>query len=199
MGQDEEAQKNNGQEEEETPEVDIHISNVVCNFSTRCHLNLRQIATKGSNVVYKREQGMVSMKLRDPVVTASIWSSGKITVTGATSDEEAKKGARRVARVLQNLGFKVKFSAYRVVNVLGTVILPFGIKITQFTEHHRTHCSYEPELHPGATYKFKEAKATLKIFQTGAITITAPSILSVQHAVEHIYPLVYEFKKDNEY
>lgn len=83
---------------------------------------------------------MVSMKLRYPNVTASIWSSGKITVTGATSDEEARKGARRVARILQNLGFKVKFSHYRVVNVLGTVSLPFGIKISQFTEHNRNIC-----------------------------------------------------------
>jgi len=46
------------EKEEETPEVDINISNVVCNFSTRCHLNLRQIATRGFNVVYKREQGV---------------------------------------------------------------------------------------------------------------------------------------------
>lgn len=44
--------------EEETPEVDINISNVVCNFSTRCHLNLRTIATNGINVEYKREQGV---------------------------------------------------------------------------------------------------------------------------------------------
>ena len=41
----------------------------------------------------------------------------------------------------------------------------------------------------------KDLKAVLKIFQTGSITITAPSILNVQTAVERIYPLVYEFKK----
>lgn len=52
--------------DEETPEVDINISNVVCNFSTRCHLNLRQIAMNGANVEYKREQGVcinVNLKL----------------------------------------------------------------------------------------------------------------------------------------
>ncbi|RWS26027.1 TATA box-binding-like protein 1 [Leptotrombidium deliense] len=189
--------ESNGEEaDEETPEVDININNVVCSFSTRCHLNLRQIAMNGAHVVYKREQGMISMKLRRPKVTASIWSSGKITVTGATSDEDAKKGGRRLARILQKMGFKVKFSNYRIVNVLGSINLPFGIKIAQFTEEHRRVCSYEPELHPGATYKFKEIKATLKIFQTGAITITAPSISNVQTAVERIYPLVYEFKKN---
>lgn len=55
--------------------------------------------------------------------------------------------------------------------------------------------SYEPELHPGVTYKCKDPKATLKIFSTGSITITAPSVANVQRAVEHIYPLVEEFQK----
>jgi len=42
----------------EDDSVDITISNVVTNFSVRCHLNLRQIATNGSNVVYRRDQSV---------------------------------------------------------------------------------------------------------------------------------------------
>lgn len=56
--------------------------------------------------------------------------------------------------------------------------------------------SYEPELHPGATYKCDEVKGTLTIFQTGAITITAPSVNAVDIAVNHIYPLVHDFQKE---
>ncbi|KAI1288450.1 TATA box-binding protein-like 1 [Halotydeus destructor] len=182
--------------EDESPEVDIHITNVVCNFSTRCHLNLRHIANTGSNVIYKREQAMVSMKMRNPKATASIWSSGKITVTGSTSEEAAKKGARRIARVLQKMGFKVRFSSFRIVNVLGIVNLPFGIRLVQFTEHNPRLCSYEPEIHPGATYKWKDVKATFKVFQTGAITVTAPNVASIELAVQHIYPLVHPFAKE---
>lgn len=48
----------NNEEDEDIPEIDINISNVVSSFRTRCHLNLRQIATNGYNVVYKREQGV---------------------------------------------------------------------------------------------------------------------------------------------
>ena len=44
------------------PEVDIVINNVVCSFSVRCHLNLRQIALTGCHVEYRRENG-VSVKL----------------------------------------------------------------------------------------------------------------------------------------
>ena len=55
--------------------------------------------------------------------------------------------------------------------------------------------SYELELHPGVTYKCKNPKATLKIFSTGSVTVTAPSVANVQRAVEHIYPLVEAFQK----
>ena len=42
----------------EEPEVDIVINNVVCSYSVRCHLNLRQIALQGCNVEYRRENGV---------------------------------------------------------------------------------------------------------------------------------------------
>lgn len=76
------------EEPEPEPEIDIVINNVVCSFGVRCHLNLREIALNACNVEYKRENGMVTMKLRRPYTTASIWSSGKITCTGATSEDQ---------------------------------------------------------------------------------------------------------------
>lgn len=78
------------EEAEPEPEIDIVINNVVCSFGVRCHLNLREIALNACNVEYKRENGMVTMKLRRPYTTASIWSSGKITCTGATSEDQVR-------------------------------------------------------------------------------------------------------------
>lgn len=124
-------------EAEAEPEIDIVINNVVCSFSVRCHLNLREIALSGTNVEYRRENGMITMKLRRPYTTASIWSSGKVTCTGATSEDQAKIAARRFARCLQKLGFNVRFNNYRVVNVLGTCSMPFAIKINSFSERHK--------------------------------------------------------------
>ncbi|XP_047545139.1 TATA box-binding protein-like 1 isoform X1 [Vanessa atalanta] len=182
------------EEEEETPEIDIMINNVVCSFSVKCHLNLREIALNGVNVEFRRENGMVTMKLRRPYTTASIWSSGRVTCTGATSEDQAKIAARRYARALQKLGFQVRFRNFRVVNVLGTCRMPFGIRIIAFSKKYKE-ADYEPELHPGVTYKLYNPKATLKIFSTGGVTITARSVNDVQSAVERIFPLVYEFRK----
>uniref|UniRef100_G3PA81 TBP-like 1 n=1 Tax=Gasterosteus aculeatus aculeatus TaxID=481459 RepID=G3PA81_GASAC len=117
--------------------LDIIITNVVATFRVRCHLNLRTIALEGTNVIYKPEIGKVLMKLRKPKITASIWSSGKIICTGATSEDDAKLGARRLARVLQKLGFKVRFSAFKVVNVLAVCSMPFGIQLVDFTIKNR--------------------------------------------------------------
>ncbi|XP_046372465.1 TATA box-binding protein-like 1 [Haliotis rufescens] len=187
---------NGAEHVDDEPVVDITINNVVCSFNTRCHLNLKRIALEGCHVEYKQEQGMLNMKLRRPYTTASIWSSGKITCTGATSEDDSHRAGRRIARRLQRLGFNVRFTNFRVVNVLGTCSLPFGIKITNFSKAHREEASYEPELHPGVTYRIKDPKATLKIFSTGSITVTAPSVANVQSAIEHIYPLVVEHKAE---
>jgi transcription initiation factor TFIID TATA-box-binding protein len=56
--------------------------------------------------------------------------------------------------------------------------------------------SYEPELHPGATYRWKEKKAVFKIYQTGSVSITAPSVANIDAAVQHIFPLVHEHQKE---
>lgn len=76
--------------QEDGPEIDIVIRNVVCAFSVRCHLSLKDIALNACNVEYKRENGMVTMKLRKPYTTATMWSSGKITCTGATSEDQVR-------------------------------------------------------------------------------------------------------------
>lgn len=45
-------------EEKGENEIDIILNNVVCNFSVRCHLNLKQIAMNGNNVEFHREMAV---------------------------------------------------------------------------------------------------------------------------------------------
>lgn len=194
--QDQDSPSMEPEQEEVVAEVDIAINNVVCSFSVGCHLNLKQIALNASNVEFRRESGMVSMKLRNPYTTASIWSSGKITCTGAQSEETSKIAARKYARMLQTLGFRARFKNFKIVNVLGTCTMPFAIKLVPFSQTNKPIAQYEPELHPGVTYKIKDIKATLKIFSTGSITVTAPSVSAVQQSIEMIYPLVVEHRKE---
>ena len=55
----EEASNSGETTEENQKEIDIVINNVVCSFNVRCHLNLRDIALRGLNVEYRKENGML--------------------------------------------------------------------------------------------------------------------------------------------
>lgn len=50
-------------EEKGENEIDIILNNVVCNFSVRCHLNLKQIAMTGNNVEFHREMAVMEQLL----------------------------------------------------------------------------------------------------------------------------------------
>lgn len=176
------------------PEIEIFVNNVVSSFSLGCPLNLRKIALEGTNVIFKRDQAMVLKKIRKPYCSANIWSSGKVTVTGATSEDDAKRGARCIARAIQRLGFKVRFRHYRVVNCLATCTMPWPIDIIKLSRTYPECVSYEPEIHPGATVRLPD-KAVLKVFTTGNVTLTAPSVDRINAAVTEVYPKLFECRK----
>ena len=55
--------------------------------------------------------------------------------------------------------------------------------------------SYEPELHPGVTFRDPASKATLKIFSTGSVTVTGRSVNRATEAIRNVYPLLKDFYK----
>ncbi|CAF1071253.1 unnamed protein product [Rotaria magnacalcarata] len=175
-------------------EIELFVSNVVCSFALGCKLNLRKIAMEAANVIYKRDHAMVLMKIRNPYCSATVWSSGKVTVTGTTSEDDAERAARRIARCLQRLGYKTKFRNYRVVNCLATCSMPWPIDIVKLSRTYPGDVSYEPEIHPGATVRLKN-KVVLKVFTTGSVTLTAPSVELINTAVNEFYPKLFECRK----
>lgn len=58
------------------------------------------------------------------------------------SEEESKIAARKFARKLQRLGYKVTFTNFRIVNVLGTCGMPFRIKIAGFSQKYPKDARY---------------------------------------------------------
>jgi transcription initiation factor TFIID TATA-box-binding protein len=117
-----------------------------------------------------------------------------VTVTGTTSEDDAKLAARRIARCLQRLGFKIKFRNFRVVNCLATCSMPWPIDIVKLSRLYPECVSYEPEIHPGATVRLNN-KAVLKVFTTGSVTLTAPSVEVINKAVNEFYPQLFECRK----
>ncbi|KAK4468595.1 hypothetical protein MN116_007787 [Schistosoma mekongi] len=174
---------------EETSSLTLSITNVVVMASLQCHLRLKEIARTSVNVEYKALQNHVIMRLRSPYTVATIWSSGKIWCTGANSLAKAKIGARRIARRIAKCGFPCHFSKYRVVNIMATCKLPFGVRLEELVKERPMQMSYEPELAPGLTFKLDPNSSTsLKLFSTGRIVIMGSSLDSISSLVEELVP-----------
>ncbi|CAH8541384.1 unnamed protein product [Schistosoma turkestanicum] len=175
---------------EEASSLTLSITNVVVMASLQCHLRLKEIARTSVNVEYKALQNHVIMRLRSPYTVATIWSSGKIWCTGANSLTKAKIGARRIARRIEKCGFPCHFSKYRVVNIMATCKLPFGVRLEELVKERPMQMSYEPELAPGLTFKTDPNSSTsLKLFSTGRIVIMGSSLDSISSLVEELVPV----------
>lgn len=75
-----------------------------------CKLDLKKIALHARNAEYNPKRfAAVIMRIREPRTTALIFSSGKMVCTGAKSEEDSRLAARKYARIIQKLGFVVRF------------------------------------------------------------------------------------------
>jgi len=177
--------------------LNIKISNVVCKFRVRCHISLQELAISAFNTEYDRQRGRVMMRLRNPPCYANIWSSGKISIYGATSEANCLTGARKVARYLhKKIGLHVRMSCFEIVNCLGSCKLEFGVFLDDFANDNKGPCVYEPELHAAANFKIAETGANIKIYQNGAMAGTARNVNTLRNGIQEIYPLLEKFRKE---
>lgn len=95
------------------------LQNIVATVNLSCQLQLKEIAMKARNAEYNPKRfAAVIMRIRDPKTTALIFASGKMVVTGARSEDQARLAGRKYARIVQKLGFnplyKVRIGPQRI-------------------------------------------------------------------------------------
>jgi transcription initiation factor TFIID TATA-box-binding protein len=94
------------------------VQNIKSTASLGCQLDLRKIALRARNVEYDpKKSPAVIMRIRETQTTARIFSSGKIVCTGAKSEEDSRLAARKHARIIQKLGFPVKFKDFKIQKI----------------------------------------------------------------------------------
>ncbi|XP_063696716.1 TBP-related factor [Culicoides brevitarsis] len=176
----------------------IKVQNCVATVNLGTELNLQKINFQTRNSEYNplRFHGVV-MRIREPRCTALVFRSGKLVCTGARNEEMANLGARKFARIIQKLGFAVKFLDFKIQNLVATVDLRFPIKLENLNQMHGQFSSYEPELFPGLIYRMVKPRVVLLIFVNGKIVFTgAKSKDEIEESLENIYPILQSFRKN---
>ncbi|KAL7680607.1 putative TATA-box binding protein [Plasmopara halstedii] len=177
--------------------LQVKIMNVVGTVDLKTPLELKTIALHARNAEYNPKRfSAVIMRLRDPKTTALIFGSGKIVITGATSQENCRLAARKFTRVIQKLNFPAKFTEFKVRNVMGTCDVRFPIRLEGLLNDHARFSSYEPELFPGLIYKLVEPKLTLLIFVSGKLVLCGARDPDHLHqAIDKMYPVLLQYRK----
>lgn len=179
---------------------DLHIQNIVSTFVTNCKLNLKDIALRARNTEYNRKRfAAVVMRIKSPRTTALIFSSGKVVVTGAKSEDASRLASRRFARIIQKLGFHVSFSEFKVQNIVSSIDFGTKLSLELVKVIYPDMCVYEPELFPGLTFvlnsgaknKSEKCRTVCLLFHSGKCVVTGIRLESQRHeAFETIYHVV---------
>ena len=188
------------------------LQNIVSTANLCCKLDLRHIALQARNAEYNPKRfAAVIMRIKEPKTTALIFSSGKMVCTGAKSEEESRKAARKFAKIIRSLGFEVEFKEFKVQNIVGSCDIKFKIHLTKLNtalgglndkaKNHKGRkfiCHYEPEAFPGLIYHMTQPEIVLLIFVSGKIVLTgAKQKEEIYEAFNKIYPLLKKYKNEN--
>ena len=136
------------------------------------------------------------MRIREPKTTALVFASGKVVVTGAKSEDDARLAARKYARIIQKLGFEAKFTDFKIQNIVGSCDVQFPISLEALSHEHDKFSTYEAEIFPGLIYRMVDPKIVLLIFASGKIVLTgAKNKDDIYKAFDMMYFVLKKYKK----
>ncbi|RLG88130.1 MAG: TATA-box-binding protein [Thermoprotei archaeon] len=167
----------------------VRIENIVATVSLDQTLDLNLIERALPNVEYNPDQfpGLI-FRLDSPKVTALIFKSGKMVVTGAKSTAELIRAVKKIARTLVKHGILIVGKPkIQVQNIVASANL--GVEVTlEKAAFLLPNSMYEPEQFPGLIHRMDNPKVVLLIFSSGKMVITgAKSEEEVYWAVKNIY------------
>ena len=172
----------------------IRIENIVATVTLHQELDLNYISREIPGVSYQPEEfpGLI-LRLQNPRLTALIFGSGKMVVTGAKSVNQLIRGFRRILRMLARHGIVIRQKpSVHIQNIVASANLGVEVDLEKAAEL-LENSMYEPEQFPGLIYRMTDPNVVLLIFSSGKMVITgAKSEENVKKAVEKIYKTLQE-------
>ncbi len=172
----------------------IRIENIVATVTLHQELDLNYISREIPGVSYQPEEfpGLI-LRLQNPRLTALIFGSGKMVVTGAKSVNQLIRGFKRILRMLARHGIVIRQKpSVHIQNIVASANLGVEVDLEKAAEL-LENSMYEPEQFPGLIYRMTDPNVVLLIFSSGKMVITgAKSEENVKRAVEKIYKTLQE-------
>jgi transcription initiation factor TFIID TATA-box-binding protein len=167
----------------------VKIENIVATVTLDQTLDLHEIERSVPRVEYNPDQfpGLV-FRLDRPKVTALIFKSGKMVVTGSKSTQELIRSVKRIIKTLYEHGIKITGRPkIQIQNIVASANLNVEVNLEE-AAYKLENNMYEPEQFPGLIHRMRDPHVVLLIFSSGKMVITgAKREEEVTRAVTNIY------------
>lgn len=149
------------------------ITNVVITANFGCTLDLLQLTKNLWNIEYDpKRKNSALLRLRKPFCVAMLYSSGKVVLTGASSEISADEAIRKVYRMVKS-ALKLndcELSAIKVVNLVGKAALNFSVDLETCYSLMPGESVFDPLKFPGLRVKVKSLNMT--IYANGKVSFS---------------------------
>jgi len=164
---------------------EVRIENIVATVIFEHQLDLDLIEQGVSNIEYNPDQ---FPGLDSPKVTALIFRSGKMVVTGAKRTSDLIKAVKKILRMFIKSGVTISGKPrIQIQNIVASANLGMEVLLEK-AAYLLENTMYEPEQFPGLIYRLTDPKVVLLIFSSGKMVITgAKSEEEVEKAVNYTY------------
>ncbi|MEB3772361.1 MAG: TATA-box-binding protein [Desulfurococcales archaeon] len=175
-------------------EPQVQIENIVATVILEHELDLQLIESKIEDVEYNPDRfpGLI-YRLHVPKVTALIFKSGKMVVTGAKSVNQLVNAVKIIMKNLKERGIPLHGRPrIQVQNIVASANLGVEVDLEK-TALLIENTMYEPEQFPGLIYRMRDPYVVLLIFSSGRMVITgAKREEEVYKAVEKVFKTLKE-------
>ncbi|MEB3851659.1 MAG: TATA-box-binding protein [Desulfurococcales archaeon] len=179
---------------EGAPGPEAKIENIVATVILDHGLDLNLIEARIVDVEYNPDQfpGLI-YRMRAPKVTALIFKSGKMVVTGTKSLRELVYAVKKILKTLQEHGIEIRGKPkIQIQNIVASANLHVNVDLEK-AAFVLAGSMYEPDQFPGLIYRMDKPRVVLLIFSSGKMVITgAKKENEVHEAVHKIYKILKE-------
>ena len=178
------------------PEPVVKIENIVATVILENTLDLNLIEARIPDVDYNPDQfpGLV-YRLQSPKITALVFKSGKMVVTGAKSVKQLVWAVKTILKKFITKGIAIQGRPQiQIQNIVASANLNVLVDLEK-AAFVLPHSMYEPEQFPGLIYRMEKPRVVLLIFSSGKMVITgAKREEEVHEAVKNIFEILQKNK-----
>ncbi len=178
-----------------TPKLEFKIENIVATVILNQTLDLSLLEQTIPDIEYNPEQfpGLI-LRLDNPKITALIFKSGKMVITGAKRTQELIRAVKRILKNFIKGGITIiEKPKIQIQNIVASANLGVEV-ILEKAAYMLKNSMYEPEQFPGLIFRMNEPRVVLLIFSSGKMVITgAKSEEEVAEVVKKVYDILKEY------